>query len=236
MLLIRTIVVTPFMQNARILADSATKECTVVDPGGDAALLLSAIERDGFVPRQIFLTHSHIDHAGGVQALLRHWRSQDLRPSLIAHHAEAAMRTTLTQQAVMFGLSPSEYENVPEPDVFVDDGDMVHIGEITGKVLFTPGHSPGHVSLFFESCEVSHAAEMAPFRPLSLSPVHVLIGGDAIFSGSIGRTDLPGGNHRQLIRSIKEKILTLPPETHIMCGHGPDTTVEVEIATNPFLQ
>jgi glyoxylase-like metal-dependent hydrolase (beta-lactamase superfamily II) len=167
----------------------------------------------------IILTHSHIDHAGGVEALKRELAKQGEQPVVMGHRNEELMRQSIAQQAVMFGLSPEDYENASEPTRYIDEGDTVQVGRFSAKIFFTPGHAPGHVVLFFGDL---------PQGP-------VLIAGDTLFAGSIGRTDFPMADHATLIRSIKTKILTLPEETVVMPGHGPDTTVGEEAQHNPFL-
>ncbi len=217
-MLIKTLTVTPFQQNARLLIDEASNECVVVDPGGEIEVISGAISGGSYKVSSILLTHSHIDHAGGVTALESWLKSYQHEPvKLIGHADEQWMREGLGQQATMFGLSPDDYQSVREPDVYLNDGDTVVVGSFSGKVLFTPGHSPGHVSIYFQT------------------PESILIAGDALFQGSIGRTDLPGGDHPTLISSIKKKLLVLPGETVVMPGHGPNTTIEVEKNTNPFL-
>lgn len=127
------------------------------------------------------------------------------------------MRSSISGQAMMFGLSAKDYQDCPEPDQYLQDGDELLVGNFKIKALFTPGHSPGHLSFF-----------IAGERP-------TVISGDSLFKGSIGRTDLPGGNHRLLIKSIENKLLTLPENTIVLPGHGPDTTIFNEKNRNPFL-
>ena len=221
-----TVEVTPFQQNARILVDipagsssGPESSVTIVDPGGDIERLLRPIEQNKFVVSKILLTHAHIDHAGGVANLLI--ALNQLQPgkavSLFGHPAEREWRQSIPVQARIFGLSPAEYAPCPEPDVYLNDGDEFTVGNNAGKVLFTPGHSPGHIAVYF-------AAEK------------LVIAGDALFAGSIGRTDLAGGDHELLISSIREKLLTLPDETRVLSGHGPETTIGRERRTNPFLK
>ncbi len=218
-MLIRTVVVTPFSQNARICVDEKTREALVIDPGGDVEKLLAALtyQDEPLQVRAVFLTHAHIDHAGGVEALRRALEKRGPKPELLAHPGERELRAHVSASALMFGLDPADYENAPEPDRYVNEGDEILVGTTAGKLLFTPGHSPGHLSLYFPEDKV-------------------LIAGDVIFQGSIGRTDLPGGNHETLLRSVREKIFTLPEDVKILCGHGPDTTVGHEKRTNPFFR
>ncbi len=218
MLAIRTIVVTPFMQNARLLWDTTSQVGCVVDPGGDIEEILKVIADEQVSVQTVLLTHAHLDHAGGVMKLLAALPGE---VSLIAHRLEREMRRQVSHSALLFGLSPKDYQDVREPDLFIEGGDRVQIGRCEGQALFTPGHSPGHLSLYF---------------PQSGQDAPILIAGDTLFSGSIGRTDLPGGDHQTLIESIHSQLLILPEETKVLSGHGPDTTIGREKRTNPFLE
>ena len=154
------------------------------------------------------------------------------RARLLAHRNEQELRAHVAASAGFFGLSPAEYEDVPEPDGYIEAGDALKVGSLVARALFTPGHSPGHLSLFYPSVDALLQGEEGeePFRgPL-------LIAGDVLFQGTIGRTDLPGGDMATLLRSVREQIFVLPDETRILCGHGGDTTVGDEKRTNPFFQ
>lgn len=224
MLSFEKIVVTPFEQNARVLYDSDTGSGVIVDPGGEKDRIISVLTRLSIKDCSIFLTHSHIDHVGAVQSLLS-WKPM----KLYAHRNEDQLRRSVEDQALYFGLSPKEYQNVPAPDILLEDGDSFKFGGIQGTVLFTPGHSPGHIALFFDTlsqCVIDGVEQEG--RP-------VLISGDVLFAGSVGRTDLPGGNFQTLIKSIHSKIFPLPDNTLILPGHGPDTELKKEKLTNPFL-
>ncbi|MCB0360422.1 MAG: MBL fold metallo-hydrolase, partial [Bdellovibrionales bacterium] len=176
------------------------------------------------------LTHAHIDHAGGVSEIIGALgESQGTRPQLLAHPKEKEMRQSISRQALLYGLSPLEYRDVEEPDRYLEHGDTLEVGGVTGEVLFVPGHSPGHIALYFPSvCVGGGNPAEAEMRP-------VLIAGDTIFAGSIGRTDLPGGDTQTLLSSIKNHLLTLPDQTLVLSGHGPDTTIGRERVSNPFL-
>jgi hydroxyacylglutathione hydrolase len=202
MLNVETIPVTEFGQNSRILWCSETKQGVIVDPGGDAEKILATAQRLGVTISAVWLTHSHLDHCGGVQPIL-----DALKVPLVRNNVKSI--------AQMYGMSPAEWYNCPEPTVEVRGGESLSIGNSSCVVLFTPGHSPGHVSYYFERDGI-------------------VASGDVLFAGSIGRTDLPGGDTKTLLDAIRREIFTLPAETRVLTGHGPDTTVGEEKASNPF--
>ncbi|MFK7819435.1 MAG: MBL fold metallo-hydrolase [Planctomycetaceae bacterium] len=226
MLKIQTFTITDFQQNCRLLIDDTTNQSVLLDAGGESQYLLDAVKESGTELQSLVLTHSHIDHCGGVAGFLRGF---DGELPLFGHQIESDMRAGVgSRQAVLFGLGGGGYEDCPEPTQYLEDGDELQVGSFTATALFTPGHSPGHLAFYFENVDWNLDGREGS-GPL-------LIAGDAIFNGSIGRTDLPGGNHAQLIESIKTKLLTLPDETLVLCGHGPETQIGHERATNPFLQ
>jgi hydroxyacylglutathione hydrolase len=205
------VAVTPFAQNARIVWAHGTTNAIVVDPGGDVDRIVAALKERGLTCAEIWLTHSHLDHCGGVKPLIAATGAR-----LIGHPAESLMRSRVRDIAAMYGLPPGELEDCPEPDRFVSGGEIVAVGEETFEVLFTPGHSPGHVCFYNQANGI-------------------VIAGDTLFEGSIGRTDLPGGDFEVLMRSIKEVLYRLPPDTAVLPGHGEDTTIGREMRTNPFV-
>ena len=210
MLNVETIPVTEFGQNARILWCSETKDAVIVDPGGEAEKILAAAKRLGVTVTAVWLTHSHLDHCGGVAPLLL---AHDV--PLVGHPEERMMRNNVVSVAHLYGMSPTEWHNCPEPTVYVRGGETLSIGNSSCVVLFTPGHSPGHVSYYFKRDGI-------------------VASGDVLFAGSIGRTDLPGGDTKTLLDAIRREIFTLPAATRVLTGHGPDTTVGEEKASNPF--
>lgn len=210
MLEVITIPVTEFYQNCRVLRRRGESGALVIDPGGDIERIRSVLQKHGLRAEEIWLTHSHLDHCGAVRAL-----KQESAALLSAHPGEGEMRKHVPDIAAFYGIT-SGLESCPEPDRALNGGEQLAFGGCSFQVLFTPGHSPGHLC-FYEPSE------------------GILLAGDTLFAGSIGRTDLPGGDSATLLRSIREKILTLPDATRVLSGHGPDTTVGAERRSNPFL-
>jgi len=202
--------VTPFQQNCTLLWCETTKHAVIIDPGGDLPDIERAIAQAGVAVDKIWLTHGHIDHVGGAEALKARLKLSIEGP----HRDDLFLLQHVVESARSFGIS--NVSNVT-PDRWLEDGDQVEVGELTFDVLHCPGHSPGSVVY------LNRAQRIA-------------IVGDVLFAGSIGRTDLPGGNHQQLLKSINEKLLPLDDDVVIISGHGPTTTIGRERATNPFLQ
>jgi hydroxyacylglutathione hydrolase len=202
--------VTPFGQNCTLLWCERTKRAAVIDPGGDLDRIRHAIAESGASVEKILLTHGHIDHAGGAAEL-----SEELGvPIEGPHEADLFLLQRLAETGLGYGM---EGVRAVTPDRWLTEGDVVSVGELTLDVLHCPGHSPGSVVF------VSAAQRFA-------------IVGDVLFQGSVGRTDLPGGDSQALIRSIKDKLLPLGDDVTFICGHGPMSTIGQERQTNPFLQ
>ncbi len=203
--------VTPFEQNCTLIWDSDTMKGAVIDPGGDVDNIMAAIEKIGVDVETIFLTHGHIDHAGGAEEL----KSRLKVPIHGPHLDDKELLEGIEQQAQMFGVSGG-FRNA-YPDKWLEEGDVITIGGHEFDVYHCPGHAPGHVVFVDKNARFAHV-------------------GDVLFNGSIGRTDLPGGNHEALIRSIKEKLLPLGDDISFVCGHGPGSTFGHERLNNPFLR
>lgn len=205
------VVVTPFEQNCRLVVCEKTLKTAVVDPGGDLPKILEFAQEQKLEIEQIWLTHSHFDHCGAVSAL-----KEKTGARFYAHADGSFFRQGVLGACSLYGFNDPDMANCPEPDQFVEGGMSIELGEGKVDVFDTPGHEPGHVCYY--------AAEDS-----------FLLTGDVIFAGSIGRTDLPGGDHQVLLQSIKDVVLKLPDQTVIMPGHGPDSTLAEERVNNPFI-
>jgi hydroxyacylglutathione hydrolase len=208
-MILEMLTVGPFQENCYIIGDETSGVGAVVDPGDESSRIAMAVEQTGLEIGSIILTHAHIDHVGAVAALVDEYACQVLM------HAEAEpMLEQLPTQAMMMGL---RFGKVPTVDRHIGEGEMLEAGDLRLRPLYTPGHAPGHLAFHIEE-------------------EGIVLSGDALFAGSVGRVDLPGGSMEVLMRSIEERLMTLPDETRVYPGHGPQTTVGNERATNPFLQ
>ena len=201
--------VTPFQQNCTLLWCETTKKAAVIDPGGDLDRIRQAVAESNVQVEKIILTHGHIDHAGGAAEL----RDALGVPVEGPHEADRFLLDRLEESGRAYGIPARPVA----PDRWLDEGDTVSVGALSLHVLHCPGHSPGSVVL------VSPEQRFA-------------IVGDVLFQGSVGRTDLPGGDGRALLRSIRDKLLPLGDDMAFICGHGPASTIGQERRTNPFLQ
>jgi hydroxyacylglutathione hydrolase len=196
-----------FAQNS-YLAVCGSRAAVAIDPGAAAPRMVAVLLEEGAELEAILLTHAHLDHVEGVARLRRHAQAP-----IWLHAGDRPLYDRVAQQALAFGV---HMETPPPPEHELLHGQTLRFGDCSFEVRHTPGHAPGHVILY--------SAEDA-----------VAFVGDVVFQGSIGRTDLPGGDFRELMRSIREQVLTLPAETRLLPGHGPETTVENERVGNPFL-
>lgn len=202
------------MEIQRFVVTPFAENCYVIKDGAEA-LVIDPGEApsellaalEGFTVKTLVNTHSHIDHVGGNAAVIEATGAE-----LICHRDAAPMLAHVAEQGKMFGI---QVQASPKPDRFIDEGDTVSVGSVTLDVVYVPGHAPGHIALIGDG---------------------FVIGGDVLFNGSIGRTDLPGGDFDVLMTSIKEKFLPLPDDTVVLSGHGPETTIGMEKQINPFVQ
>jgi hydroxyacylglutathione hydrolase len=204
-----TLVVGPLSCNCSILGDEASHEAIVVDPGDDISLIVATLARHQLTLKQIIVTHAHIDHIAGAQQLKRLTGAP-----ILYNQLDLPLVKMMDIQASWLGIATPE---VAPPDANLTDNMPINIVGLAGTVFHTPGHTEG------SSC-------------LYLPDQSLLIAGDTLFAGSVGRTDLPGGNTRKLLTSIHDRLLPLPDETRVIPGHGEATTIGIERESNPFLQ
>lgn len=201
--------VTPFQQNCTIFFDDETKEGVIVDPGGDVEVILKVVAENGITLKAIWLTHGHLDHAGGAAELREKSGLEVIGP----HKDDEPLLERIEAQAAKYNIPG--LRNVA-PDRFLEEGETLSFGDHMFEVFHCPGHAPGHVVYFNRAERLLHA-------------------GDVLFNGSIGRTDLPGGDHAQLLASIRDKVLPLGDDVGFLCGHGPGGRIGEERRNNPFL-
>jgi glyoxylase-like metal-dependent hydrolase (beta-lactamase superfamily II) len=207
-MILETFVVGPLQCNCTLLGDEDAGEAIVIDPGDEVSRIYRRLADLGLKLKQILVTHGHIDHVGGALKL-----KQLTGAPIFLNENDLPLLKMMEEQAAWVGVPTPD---VSAPDVSLTDGLRVGLDRYPAEVLHTPGHTQGSICLHFE-------------------PLKMLIAGDTLFAGSIGRTDLPGGNPRQIIESIETRLLTLTDDTRVLPGHGPATTIGSERQRNPFL-
>ena len=207
---VNVVPVTPIQQNCTLISDAETGQTAIVDPGGDVDKIVAALNAGALLPSAIWLTHGHLDHAGGAAELAQRLKLEIIGPD----ERDAMLLGSISEQAAGYGLTGLR-DCVP--DRFLREGDIVSVGAQVFEVLHCPGHTPGHVVF------VNKAARFAQV-------------GDVLFAGSVGRTDFAYGDHDALISSIKTKLLPLGDDVRFVCGHGPTSSIGAERVGNPFLQ
>ena len=208
-MILETFPVGPLQCNCTLLGDEATGEAIVIDPGDEITRIHRRLNALGLKVKQIIITHAHIDHVGGALRLKRLTGAP-----ILLNENDLPLLAMMDEQTAFIGGGPTP-ETAP-PDENLTDGQVVGLAAYPAQVLHTPGHTQGSVCLHF-------------------APLKMVIAGDTLFAGSIGRTDLPGGNFDQIIDSIRARLLALPDETRVLPGHGPFTTIGHERGNNPFL-
>ncbi|MCX7770590.1 MAG: MBL fold metallo-hydrolase [Proteobacteria bacterium] len=204
-MIFKRFVVGPLEVNCFVVADEETKEGMVVDPGDNVDEIYSFIEKNGIKIKYIINTHCHFDHCGGNRKM-----KELTKAELLIHEKEKPVLERMDTSAQIWGFY---VDKSPEPDRYLKDGDVLELGNLKIEVIHTPGHSPGGICLKIDG---------------------KVITGDTLFAGGIGRTDFPGGDYDTLMKSIKERLFTLPEETEIYPGHGPSSTIRNEKYFNPF--
>ena len=211
MLKIISLTLGPVSTNCYLIADPETKEAAVIDPGWDGHIILAKAQEHDWRISQLWYTHAHFDHFGGAAAVA----DGCTPPPVVGLHPDDEALWRIKGGAQFFGIPLDDPG--PEPSLHLQHGQILQLGSNQFEVRHAPGHSPGHVIFY---CEAEK----------------VLFSGDVIFQGSIGRTDLPNGNHEMLLQSIREQVLTLPDDVQVLSGHMGETSVGVERRSNPFLR
>ncbi|MBI4689176.1 MAG: MBL fold metallo-hydrolase [Nitrospirae bacterium] len=205
-MLIKNLIVGPLEENCFIVADEGTKETMVIDPGDEPDRIIDAIREGNLKVKYIICTHTHFDHVGAVSDV-----RNETGAKIVIHKDDLEIYNAARDQAALWGY---ELEPLPEPDMFVDEGDKLQIGNLRFEVLHTPGHSPGGICLYGED---------------------TIFTGDTLFAGAVGRTDFYGGDMGKLKRSFS-RLISLPPDTKIFAGHGPSSTIKEEKESNFFIE
>ena len=207
---IETLMVGPLEVNCHIVSDGENPEAMVVDPGGDAGRIIQSLDAASLQPKWLVLTHGHADHILALAEVKGRYPGA----RVAAHVLDApALQDPERNLSLMLGMPLT----APPAERMLSEGDELAVGALRFRVLHTPGHTPGGICLVVDT------------------DPPVLLSGDALFAGSVGRSDFPGGDHAQLIESIRTRLLVLPDATRVLSGHGPETTIQAERQSNPFL-
>lgn len=216
-LVVERFAVGPLACNCTILGDPETGKAVVVDPGGDPERIQARLAAHGLTCELLLHTHAHIDHILATRAM-----KQATGARILLHRGDLALYQGLAEQALMlaaWGMPMGDLEDPLPVDAFLEDGDALGTGGLELEVLYTPGHTEGSCCFGLEGDGQA-----------------LLVAGDTLFRGSVGRTDLPGGDPSKLARSIRQRLYTRPPETRVITGHGPDTSIDFERSQNPFVR
>ncbi len=203
-MIVKSVVVGPLQVNCYIIGDEAAKKAMVIDPGDEPDMIMDAVRKNNLTVEYIICTHGHFDHVGAVSDI-----KKETGAKVVLHREDLAIYDSAADLAHYFGL---ELEPQPAPDLFVKEGDIIKMGSLSFEVHQSPGHSPGGIILYGEG---------------------IVITGDTLFAGSIGRTDLPGGDEKKIGKSLRS-LLSLPDATRVLSGHGPSSTIGREKRVNPF--
>ena len=203
-MIIKTVVVGPLQVNCHIIGDEKTGKAMVIDPGDEPDMILDVIKKNNLTVEYIVCTHGHFDHVGAVGDI-----KKETGAKIAMNEGDLNIYDSASELAHYFGL---ELEPQPAPDMFLNEGDVINVGTLTFTVFQSPGHSPGGMVIYGGG---------------------IAITGDTLFAGSIGRTDLPGGDEKKIGKSLG-RLLALPPNTVVHCGHGPSSTIGQELRDNPF--
>lgn len=202
---IETIIVGQLDTNCYVVFDEESREAIIIDPGDEPDRIRAFIDAKSLRPTHIIFTHAHYDHVCAVKELKEHNQAK-----IVMHEAEAQTYDETKKRCMSWGYDADDF---PPPDMSVNEDDELRVGKACFRVIHTPGHTPGGICIYGEN---------------------VLFAGDTLFQGSVGRTDLPGGNREQLLLSLK-KLALLDPSTRVLCGHEDDTTIGIEMRSNPFM-
>lgn len=208
-MIVKGLEVGPFMSNCYVVGSEKTREGMIVDPGAESGRILKTVKDMGLSIKLIVATHTHADHIGALAKV-----KEATGADFAVHEAEGCRELIAASNQMLMSMMGGSSRSVPEPDKLLNDGDKIEIGDLLFTVLHTPGHSPGGI------CLLGHG---------------VVFCGDTLFNLSIGRTDFPGGDYDQLMHSIHSKLMVLPDETRVLCGHMQETTIGFERRRNPFV-